>query len=280
MKFARYGAPGAERPALVDADGTLRDLSGVIEDLSGPALADLGALGRIDPNTLPIVPGTPRLGPCVGGTGKFMCIGLNYSDHAAEAGMEPPSEPVLFMKAISAISGPNDPIPIPRGAEKLDWEVELGVVIGRRGKYLSEAEAMAHVAGFCVVNDVSERDFQLAHEGQWTKGKSCDGFGPLGPWLVTPDEVGDPHALRLWLEVNGEIMQEGSSGRMIFSVARLVAYLSRFFTLHPGDVIATGTPPGVGMGKRPPRFLREGDIVRLGIDGLGEQRQEVIADPA
>ena len=280
MKFARYGAPGAERPALVEPDGTLRDLSGIIDDLAGPALADLGALGRIDPNTLPLVPGTPRLGPCVGGTGKFMCIGLNYSDHAAEAGMAPPSEPVLFMKAVSAISGPMDPIPIPRGADKVDWEVELGVVIGKPGKYLNEAEALAHVAGFCVVNDVSERDFQLAREGQWTKGKSCDGFGPLGPWLVTPDEVGDPQALRLWLEVNGEIMQEGSSGRMIFGVAQLVAYLSRFFTLHPGDVIATGTPPGVGMGRRPPRFLREGDVVRLGIDGLGEQRQEVIADPA
>ncbi len=280
MKFARYGAPGAEKPALIDEDGRLRDLSGIINDLAGPALADLQDMGNLDPEQLAPIEGTPRLGPCIGGTGKFMCIGLNYSDHAAEAGMNLPSEPVLFMKATSSICGPNDPIIIPRGAGKVDWEVELGVVIGRPGKYLSADEALGHVAGYCVINDVSERDFQLAHEGQWTKGKSSDSFGPIGPWLATPDEIGDPQTLGMWLDVNGARMQEGSSATMVFSVAELIAYLSRFFTLHPGDVIATGTPPGVGMGKRPPRFLRPGDEVRLGIDGLGEQRHEVIDDPA
>ncbi len=280
MKLARYGERGAEKPGMIDANGNLRDLSGVIDDLAGTVLADLETLGTLDVASLPLVEGNPRLGPCVGGTGKFMCIGLNYSDHAAETGMAIPSEPVLFMKATSAICGPDDPIIIPRGSTRTDWEVELGIIIGKPGKYIDEAEAMDHVAGFCVVNDVSERDFQIRHEGQWTKGKSCDNFGQIGPWLVTPDEVKDVQNLRLWLEVNGEIMQDGSTATMVFGVAHIVSYLSRFFTLHPGDIISTGTPPGVGMGKKPPRFLKPGDVVHLGIEGLGEQQQEVIADPA
>ena len=280
MKLVRYGEIGAEKPGAIDADGRLRDLSSVIRDLAGGVLGDLETLAALDLSSLPIVEGNPRLGPCVGGTGKFMCIGLNYSDHAAETGMAIPSEPVLFMKATSAICGPDDPIIIPRGSTRTDWEVELGIIIGKPGKYIDEAEAMDHVAGFCVVNDVSERDFQIRHEGQWTKGKSCDNFGQIGPWLVTPDEVKDVQNLRLWLEVNGEIMQDGSTATMVFGVAHIVSYLSRFFTLHPGDIISTGTPPGVGMGKKPPRFLKPGDVVHLGIEGLGEQQQEVIADPA
>ena len=278
MKFIRYGEPGQEKPGLLDKDGVMRDLSGHIGDLSGDILADLGGLATIDPATLPKVEGSPRLGPCVGGTGKFMCIGLNYADHAAESGMTVPSEPVLFMKATSAICGPNDPIIIPRGSEKTDWEVELGVVIGRAAKYVDEADALGHVAGYCVINDVSERSYQLERQGQWTKGKSCDNFGQVGPWLVTPDEVGDPQDLSMWLTVNGEGLQDGSTRTMVYGVADLVSYLSQFMTLHPGDIISTGTPPGVGMGLKPPRYLKAGDVVELGIEGLGQQRQECIAD--
>ncbi|MEM8740788.1 MAG: fumarylacetoacetate hydrolase family protein [Pseudomonadota bacterium] len=279
MKFVRHGAPGAERPGLVDATGGLRDLSGVVPDLAGDVLADLGALAGVDPASLPALDPATRLGPCVGGTGKFMCIGLNFSDHAAESGMEAPSEPILFMKANSAICGPNDDVIIPRGSTTTDWEVELGVVIGKPAKYVSEAEAMAHVAGFCVINDVSERDFQMKRVGQWTKGKSCDTFGPTGPWLVTPDAIADPQKLDMWLTVNGETMQSGTSATMIFGVAHIVSYLSGFFTLQPGDIISTGTPPGVGMGMKPPRYLKEGDVVELGIEGLGTQRQVMVADP-
>ncbi|MEZ5593972.1 MAG: fumarylacetoacetate hydrolase family protein [Gammaproteobacteria bacterium] len=278
MKFVRFGERAAEKPGLLDAAGNIRDLSGVVPDLSGAVLTDLQRLQSIDPESLPLVEGSPRLGACVAGTGKFICIGLNYSDHAEETGHAVPSEPVIFMKATSAICGPNDPIIIPRGAEKTDWEVELGVVIGKPGKYIAEADALQHVAGFCVINDVSERAFQAEREGQWTKGKSCDNFGQTGPWLVTPDEIADPQNLAMWLEVNGERVQNGSTKTMVYGVAHLVSYLSQFFTLHPGDVISTGTPPGVGLGFKPPRFLKAGDVVALGIEGLGEQRQDVIAD--
>lgn len=278
MKFVRYGARGAEKPGLIDSAGALRDLSAHVPDIAGAALARLGDLAALDPESLPLVDGAPRLGACVGGIGKFVCIGLNYSDHAAEAGMEVPPEPVIFAKHTSAVCGPNDPLIIPRGSEKTDWEVELAVVIGRRGKYIDEAEALDHVAGYCAANDVSERAFQIERSGQWSKGKSCDNFGPLGPWLVTPDEVGDPNALAMWLEVNGERMQAGSTATMVYKVAFLISYLSQFFTLEPGDVISTGTPPGVGMGMRPPRYLRPGDVVTLGIEGLGEQRQLCTAD--
>lgn len=280
MKFVRHGARGAERPGVLDAEGKLRDLSGLCGDLAGPVLSDLGRFAALDIATLPQVEGTPRLGPCVAGTGKFMCIGLNYADHAAEGGLEVPPEPILFMKATSAICGPTDPIVIPRGSTRTDWEVELGVVIGKPAKYVTEAEAMDHVAGYCVINDVSEREFQTRRAGQWTKGKSCDSFGPVGPWLVTPDEVEDPQALRLWLSVNGERVQTGTTARMIFGVRFLISYLSQFMTLHPGDIISTGTPPGVGDGFRPPRYLKPGDVVELGIEGMGQQRQTVIADHA
>lgn len=280
MKFLRYGAPGAERPGLIDKDGVLRDLSGHVADLSGQALdpARLAALAGLDPATLPAVEGTPRIGPCVAGVGKFICIGLNYSDHAAETGSPIPSEPIVFMKATSAICGPDDDVIIPRDSHKTDWEVELGVVIGKTAKYVSEAEALDHVAGYCVVNDVSERAFQMEHQGQWTKGKSADTFGPVGPWLVTADEVADPQALPMWLDVNGERMQAGSTATMIYGVAFLISYLSRFMSLQPGDIISTGTPPGVGMGKKPPRYLRPGDLVELGVEGLGAQRQKIVAD--
>lgn len=278
MKFARFGPAGKEKPALVDQDGKLRDLSGKISDLSGDQLTRLGELGDLDPASLPAVEGETRLGPCVGGTGKFICIGLNYSDHAAETGMELPSEPIIFMKATSAICGPDDPIIIPRGSKKTDWEVELGVVIGKPAKYISEADALDHVAGYCVCHDVSEREFQAERKGQWTKGKSCDNFGQTGPWLVTPDEVGDPQNLSMWLKVNGETMQDGSTETMAYGVAFLISYLSQFMTLHPGDIISTGTPPGVGMGMKPPRFLKAGDVVELGVEGLGSQRQDVVAD--
>ncbi|RMF36841.1 MAG: FAA hydrolase family protein [Alphaproteobacteria bacterium] len=280
MKFVRFGEPGAERPGILDRNGAIRDLSGRVDDLAGAVLADLSALSGIDPESLPVVPGTPRLGPCVGQVGKLLCIGLNYSDHAAETGMEAPAEPILFLKANSAICGPNDPIILPRGSQKTDWEVELAAVIGRGGKYIAEEDALDHVAGYCICNDVSERSFQLERLGQWTKGKSSDNFGPLGPWLVTRDEVADPQNLKLWCKVNGETMQDGTTATMIFGVAHLVHYLSQFFTLHPGDVISTGTPPGVGMGKKPQRFLKAGDVVELGVEGLGTQRQQVIADPA
>ncbi len=278
MKLVRFGEAGAEKPGVIDENGALRDLSAVVDDIAGDVLTDLDRLKSLDLSTLPLVGGTPRLGPCVGGVGKFMCIGLNYSDHAAEAGMQVPSEPVLFMKATSAMCGPDDPTIIPRGSQKTDWEVELGVVIGKPAKYVDEADALDHVAGYCVINDVSERAFQVEMEGQWCKGKGCDSFGPTGPYLVTADQVPDPQNLHMWLDVNGARMQDGSTATMVYGVAHLVSYLSRFFTLHPGDIISTGTPPGVGMGKKPPRFLKAGDVVTLGIDGLGEQRQTVVDD--
>lgn len=280
MKLLRYGDAGAEKPGLLHADGTIRDLSGLVDDLKGDVLTPEG-LARIaaaDADALPKVEGSPRLGPCVAGTGKFICIGLNYSDHAAETGATVPPEPIIFMKATSAICGPNDPIIIPRGSEKTDWEVELAVVIGKKAKYVSEEDALDHVAGYCVTNDVSERAFQAERQGQWTKGKSCDNFGQMGPWLVTQDEVPDPQSLAMWLTVNGDTMQDGSTATMVYDVRHLVSYLSQFMTLHPGDVISTGTPPGVGLGMTPQRFLKPGDVVALGIEGLGEQRQDVVAD--
>ncbi|MGR3460630.1 MAG: fumarylacetoacetate hydrolase family protein [Roseovarius sp.] len=275
MRFARFGDRGQERPAVLDAEGRLRDLSGVVPDLAGEVL---GALPRLNPEALPLVPGAPRLGPPVGGIGKIVGIGLNYSDHAAELGAEPPTEPVVFLKALTALGGPNDPVVMPRGSAKTDWEVELGIVIGRRAKYVDQARALGHVAGYTIVNDVSERALQLEGSGQWTKGKSCDTFAPVGPWLVTPDEVGDVQALDLATEVNGERMQTGSTSRMIFGVAEIVSYLSGIMTLEPGDVIATGTPPGVGVGHKPPRFLSAGDEMVLRITGLGEQRVTVQAE--
>ena len=279
MKLLRYGPAGSERPGLLDGAGVIRDLSGIVPDIAGPTLlpAGLDALRQIDPGTLPVVPGSPRLGPCVGRVGKFICAGLNYSDHAAESGMPVPAEPIIFMKATSAISGPNDNILLPPGSQKTDWEVELGVVIGREARYVSEADALSHVAGYCVINDLSERAFQLEGTGQWVKGKSADTFGPIGPWLVTADEVPDWQDLSLWLEVNGQRRQDGSTRTMVFGVPFLVSYLSRFMSLQPGDVISTGTPPGVGMGQKPPFYLRAGHEVRLGISGLGEQRQRVTA---
>ena len=280
MKLVRFGKAGAEKPGLIDADGVLRDLSRVVKDITPVTLAD-GALAKIkkaNAAKLPKVSGRPRLGPPVGHAGKLICIGLNYADHAAEAGQPIPKEPIFFLKANSAIAGPNDTIAIPRGAVKTDWEVELAVVIGRKGKYIAEAKALGYVAGYTVCNDVSEREFQLERGGTWTKGKSCDGFGPLGPWLVTRDEVKDPQALHMYTDVNGVRRQNGSTGTMIFNVAQLVAYCSRFFTLHPGDVISTGTPPGVGSGVKPtPIFLKPGDTVTCGIDGLGAQTQKYIA---
>lgn len=278
MKLLRYGPPHAERPGLLDAQGRIRDLSAHVADIGGAALSPegLARLAALDPASLPLVEGTPRIGPCVAGTGKFICIGLNYSDHAAETGAAIPAEPIVFMKATSAIAGPDDPIEIPRGSRKLDWEVELGIVIGRSAKYVSEAEALDHVAGYCTVHDVSERAFQMERQGQWTKGKSCDGFGPIGPWLVTRGAVPQPEALRLWCAVNGERMQDGTTANLIFKPAFLVSYLSQFMSLHPGDIIATGTPAGVGLGKKPPRFLAEGDVVTLGVEGLGEQRQQIV----
>ncbi len=276
MKLLRVGNPGQERPALLDNQGQLRDLSSLIPDIAGPmlsdaALADLAA--RVQGADLPVIDPATRIGPCVGNVGKFVCVGLNFSDHAAEAGAPIPSEPILFMKATSAICGPNDTVLIPRGATKTDWEVELGVIIGTEARYLAESEALDHVAGYCVVNDLSERAFQMEREGQWVKGKSADTFGPIGPWLVTRDEIPDPQALHMWLDVDGQRRQDGSSGTMIFGVAHLVAYISQFMSLQPGDVIATGTPPGVGMGQKPPVFLKPGQTMRLGIAGLGEQRQ-------
>ena len=278
MKLLRYGPPGQERPGLMDGSGQIRDLSGHIPDLAGSVLTDLDRLKAIDPATLPPVSGTPRLGACVAGTGKFICIGLNYADHAAESGAKVPPEPIIFMKATSAICGPNDPILIPRTSEKTDWEVELGVVIGKPAKYVTEADALSHVAGYCVINDVSERAFQTERSSQWTKGKSCDNFGQTGPWLVTPDEVPDPQNMAMWLTVNGQTMQNGSTRTMVYGVAHIIAYLSQFFTLHPGDIISTGTPPGVGMGMKPPRYLKPGDTVELGIKGLGTQKQTCMQD--
>lgn len=278
MKFCRYGAPGIEKPALVDAAGEMRDLSGYAPDLAGGVLdpQSLATLAALDFESLPKVPDQVRLGPPVAGVGKFICIGLNFADHAAESGMEVPPEPVIFMKATSAIVGPNDDLELPRGSEKTDWEVELGVVIGRTAKYVTEAEAMSHVAGFCTIHDVSERSFQLDRAGQWTKGKSADTFGPVGPWLVTSDEVPDPQNVALWLTVNGERMQDGSTQTMVYGVAYLIHYLSQFMSLRPGDIISTGTPPGVGMGLKPPRYLRVGDTVELEVEGLGRQKQTVV----
>jgi len=278
MKLLRCGPAGAEKPAIVAQDGTVRDLSGVIADFTGETLSDAGLarLAAIELATLPQV-SVDRIGACVPRPGKFICVGLNYADHAKETGKAPPEEPILFMKATSAVVGPNDEVEIPRGSKKADWEVELGVVIGTRAKYVSEADALSHVAGYCVVNDVSERAFQSERGGQWTKGKSHDTFGPTGPWLVTRDEVADPQSLALWLDVDGVRRQTGNTNTMIFGVAHLVSYISQFMTLEPGDVIATGTPPGVGMGIRPePVFLKPGQVMTLGIEGLGEQRQQTV----
>ena len=275
MKLLRHGQAGAERPGILAADGTARDLSGLVPDIGGAVLSDTGLamLRGVDPMSLPKVADGTRLGPCVAGTGKFICIGLNYADHAAESGLAVPPEPVMFMKATSAIVGPFDEVSIPRGSQKTDWEVELAVVIGTAAKHVSEADALSYVAGYAVTNDVSERAFQLERSGQWTKGKSCDTFGPIGPWLVTRDEVADPQNLAMWLTVNGVKRQDGSTRTMVYGAAFLVSYLSQFMTLHPGDVISTGTPPGVGMGMKPPQFLRDGDVVELEIAGLGRQRQ-------
>ncbi|GAA3111197.1 fumarylacetoacetate hydrolase family protein [Rhizobium viscosum] len=279
MKLMRVGEAGREKPALLDADGKIRDLSAHVADIGGEAItpAGLAKIAALDPKSLPEL-APSRIGACVAGTGKFICIGLNYSDHAAETGATVPPEPVIFMKATSAIVGPNDNVQIPRGSEKTDWEVELGVVIGKTAKYVSEAEALDYVAGYCVSDDVSERAFQTERSGQWTKGKSCDTFGPIGPWLVTKDEVADPQNLGMWLKVNGQTMQNGSTKTMVYGVAFIVSYLSQFMSLHPGDVISTGTPPGVGMGMKPPRFLKDGDVVELGIEGLGTQKQLFVAD--
>ena len=280
MKLLRYGNPGHEKPGLLDAQGQIRDLSQVCHDIAGETLsaAGLARIAKIDPATLPVVAGEPRLGACVSGIGKFICIGLNYADHAAESGLKVPPEPVIFLKANSAVCGPNDAVIIPRGSVKTDWEVELGVVIGTAGKYIDEAKALDHVAGYCTINDVSEREYQIERAGQWDKGKGCDTFGPTGPWLVTKDEIPDPQNLGMWLDVDGTRMQTGNTKTMVFGIKHLVAYASTFFTLHPGDVISTGTPPGVGMGRKPPLYLKAGQTMKLGIDGLGVQTQRTIAD--
>lgn len=279
MKLVRYGDSGRELPGVLDSESEIHDLSTVIPDLAGSALSPSGLerLRALDVSTLPVVSGDPRIGPCVAGVGKFICIGLNYSDHAAESGMAVPAEPVVFMKATSCICGPNDEVVIPKGSTKSDWEVELGVVIGSTAKYVSEEDALSHVAGYCVVNDLSERAFQLEGTGQWVKGKSADTFGPIGPWLVTADEMHDPQALDMWLEVDGHRYQNGSTRTMVFGVAHLISYLSRFMSLQPGDIISTGTPPGVGLGQKPPIYLRPGNVMTLGIEGLGRQRQQVVA---
>jgi 2-keto-4-pentenoate hydratase/2-oxohepta-3-ene-1,7-dioic acid hydratase in catechol pathway len=279
MKLLRYGNPGKEKPGLIDADGKIRDLSGVVPDI-GPA--QLGAVGmaklrKVNPAKLPLVRGNPRYGCPVSGIGKFIAIGLNFADHAAESGVPIPKEPVVFMKATSCIQGPNDAVMLPRGSKKTDWEVELGVVIGTQARYVGKKDALAHVAGYCVINDVSEREFQLERGPQWDKGKGCDTFGPIGPWLVTPDEIDNVQRLDMWLDVNGKRMQTGNTRTMIFDVAKIVSYVSHFMTLNPGDVITTGTPPGVGLGMKPPTYLKKGDVVTLGIAGLGEQRQEIVA---
>ncbi len=282
MKLLRYGPVGQEQPGLLDKDGRVRSLAGIVDDIAGSALSpeSLAKIAALDASTLPLVDGTPqddlRLGACVGNIGKFICIGLNYADHAAESGAEVPPEPVIFNKWTSAVVGPNDDVQIPRGSKKTDWEVELGVVIGTGGAYIEEADAMSHVAGFCVINDVSEREFQIERSGTWDKGKGCDTFGPTGPWLVTPDEVGDFNNLAMWLDVDGKRYQDGSSATMVYKVPFLVSYLSRFMSLQPGDVISTGTPPGVGMGQKPQVFLKGGEVMRLGIEKLGEQRQKVL----
>jgi 2-keto-4-pentenoate hydratase/2-oxohepta-3-ene-1,7-dioic acid hydratase in catechol pathway len=278
MKLLRYGLAGLEKPGLLADDGQIRDLSGVIPDLAGESLLpeSIEKLRRTDVSRLPEVASQPRLGPCVGGVGKFVCIGLNYSDHAKEAGMPIPAEPVIFMKATSSICGPDDDVVIPRGSTKMDWEVELGVVIGKPGKYIEEMSALSHIAGYCVVNDVSERAFQIDGTGQWVKGKSADTFGPIGPWLVTPDEIPDPQNLDMWLEVDDHRYQNGSTKTMIFGVSFLVSYVSRFMSLQSGDIISTGTPPGVGLGRKPPLYLRAGNRMNLSIRGLGQQNQKVV----
>jgi 2-keto-4-pentenoate hydratase/2-oxohepta-3-ene-1,7-dioic acid hydratase in catechol pathway len=279
MKLLRYGTLGSEKPGMLDAQGGIRDLSGMVADIAGDALspAGLAKLAAIDPISLPLVEGAPRIGACVGSVGKMICIGLNYADHAAETGVDVPPEPVIFFKATSAICGPNDDVRIPRTSEKSDWEVELGVVIGTESSYVDEADAMDHVAGYCVINDLSERAFQTERSGQWVKGKSADTFGPTGPWLVTKDEVADPQNLGMWLEVDGHRYQNGSTKTMVYGVAHLVHYVSQFMSLQPGDVISTGTPPGVGLGQKPPVYLREGQVMELEIEGLGRQRQKTIA---
>ena len=278
MKLVRYGAKGQEKPGIVDGQGRIRSLEGHVQDIAGEGLSagSLQKLAGLSLESLPTVDGSPRLGACVGKVGKMICIGLNYSDHAAESGMQVPPEPVIFMKATSAICGPNDDVEIPRKAEKTDWEVELGIVIGEPTKYVSEADALKHIAGYCIVNDVSERHFQAERSGQWTKGKSHDTFGPTGPWLVTKDEIPDPNDLAMWLEVDGHRYQNGSTRTMVYKVPFLVSYLSQFMSLQPGDIISTGTPPGVGLGQKPPVYLKAGQEIRLGIDGLGEQRQRTV----
>jgi 2-keto-4-pentenoate hydratase/2-oxohepta-3-ene-1,7-dioic acid hydratase in catechol pathway len=280
MKLLRYGSPTQEKPGILTADGEIRDLSGIITDLAGESLLpeSVETLRHTDISLLPIVRKQPRIGPCVGSVGKFICIGLNYSDHAKESGMALPIEPVIFMKATSSICGPNDNVVIPRGSKKTDWEVELGVVVGKPGKYVDETDALSHVAGYCVINDVSERAFQIEGTGQWVKGKSADTFGPIGPWLVTPDEVPDPQDLEMWLEVDGHRYQNGSTRTMVFGVAYLISYVSKFMSLRTGDIISTGTPPGVGFGQKPPVYLRPGNRMQLGIRGLGQQNQEVVID--
>lgn len=280
MKLLRFGEVGNEKPGILDSEGNIRSLERVIYDLSGDALtsSSLDKLKTVDPLKLPLVEGNPRIAACVGNVGKFLCIGLNYSDHAEESGMEVPAEPVLFMKATSAICGPFDDVLIPPGSEKTDWEVELGIVIGDRAKHVSEENALNHVAGYCVINDLSERAYQLERCGQWVKGKSYDTFAPMGPWLVTRDEVPDPGNLSLWLEVDGHRYQNGTTQKMVFGVAKLVSYLSAFMTLNPGDVISTGTPPGVGLGQKPPTYLKPGQTMRLSVEGLGEQQQTTKAD--
>ena len=279
MKLVRYGKPGQEKPGLIDSAGQLRDLSSLVSDIGPDQLGDaaLELLRQHDASTLPAVDGSPRLGSPLTGVRKFIAIGLNYADHAAESGLPIPAEPILFMKATSCIQGPNDAVMLPRDSVKTDWEVELGVVIGTRARYVSEAEALNHVAGYCTINDISEREFQIERGGTWDKGKGCDTFGPLGPWLVTRDEVADPQNLNMWLDVNGRRMQTGSTRTMIFSVAKIVSYVSQFMTLEPGDVLTTGTPPGVAMGMKPPVYLKAGDEMALGVEGLGEQRQVVVA---
>ena len=278
MKLVRYGEAGKEKPGLIDADGKLRSLSAVIKDINPEQLGDaaLDKLRKINTAKLPLVKGSPRIGSPVNGVGKFIAIGLNYADHAAESGLPIPAEPIVFMKATTCIQGPNDPVMLPKGSKKTDWEVELGVVIGTKARYVSQKDALSHVAGYCTINDVSEREFQIERGGTWDKGKGCDTFGPLGPWLVTRDEVPNPQKLGMWLDLNGQRMQTGSTRTMIFSVAKLISYVSQFMTLMPGDVITTGTPPGVGLGMKPPLFLKKGDVISLGIDGLGEQQQLVV----
>jgi 2-keto-4-pentenoate hydratase/2-oxohepta-3-ene-1,7-dioic acid hydratase in catechol pathway len=280
MKLLRYGAKGKEKPGLLDKEGRIRDLSAVITDISGDTIGPKGLarLAKIKPESLPLVKGTPRIGACIANSQKFIAIGLNYSDHAAESNLPVPPEPVVFTKQVSCISGPNDDVTIPPKSKKSDWEVELGVIIGTRAKNIKKKDALAHVAGYCTINDLSEREFQAERAGQWTKGKSYDTFGPIGPWLVTRDEVKDPQKLKLWLELNGKRVQDSTTQTMVFGVAHIVAYLSQFFTLMPGDIITTGTPPGVGMGMKPQRFLKPGDVMRIGIEGLGVQQQKVVRD--